>query len=77
MEKNSTVETVCYGSYVVERLASGTIRVTRNGVVMRPTKPELRILANRLGVSIYNSKRNTRNTRQLGREVIRAIAARK
>ncbi|MGY8607431.1 hypothetical protein ACTVH1_17335 [Gluconobacter cerinus] len=54
---------------------SGTIEVQEDGVRVPVMKPVLRKLADQLGVSLLNGNGNFRNTRQLGAEVIAAIAA--
>lgn len=54
---------------------SGTIEVQKDGVPVPVTKPALREVAARLGVSLLNGNGNPRNTRQLGAEVIAALAA--
>lgn len=69
------VEEALYGEYVIRQRENGTIEVEQNGNVVQPVKSTLRELANRLNVVSQNGKGNDMNTRQLGAQVIRAIAA--
>lgn len=69
------VEEVSYGEYVIRQRENGTIEVEQNGNVVQPVKSTLRELANRLNVASQNAKGGDMNTRQLGAQVIRAIAA--
>ena len=75
MGKKSVVETAICGPYVIQRLQDGTITITRCSEVPRKLKPVLREFAKIFDVSLLNSKGNPRNTRQLGREIIKAINA--
>lgn len=68
-------EEVSYEGYAITRRASGTIEVEKDGETVMPAKPALRVLADKLGISPLNGKGNDFNTRQLGAEVIRAVAA--
>ena len=67
------IETATSGPYVIQKLKDGTIETKKNGEVISPTKPILRKLAEKFDVDLHNSKGNTRNTRQLGSEVIKAV----
>jgi hypothetical protein len=67
------METAEYKNYTITRFESGTIRVTKNGLILSPTKPILRELAKELNVSIENANGNLHITRQLGVLVMRAI----
>lgn len=69
------VEETSYGEYVIRQRENGTIEVEQNGVTVQPVKPLLRELAVRLQVLSQNGNGNDMNTRQLGAQVIRAIAA--
>lgn len=69
------VEEASYGAYVIRQRENGTIEVEQNGKVVQPVKPLLRELAIRLSVVPQNGKGNDMNTRQLGAQVIQAIAA--
>ncbi len=69
------VEETSYGEYVIRQRENGTIEVEQNGVTVQPVKPLLRELAVRLKVLSQNGNGNEMNTRQLGAQVIRAIAA--
>jgi hypothetical protein len=61
--------------YTIRELETGTIEVELDGVLVSPVRPVLRELAVRLNVSLINGKGNELNTRQLGTQVIRAVAA--
>ncbi|ROP59403.1 hypothetical protein EDF81_2205 [Enterobacter sp. BIGb0383] len=62
-----------YQMYVINQHASGSITVKVNGMDARPVRPNLRTIAEVLGVSITNSNGNDLNTRQLGAALIKAI----
>ncbi len=61
--------------YVVRELESGTIEVERDGVLVSPVLPTLKDLAQQLNVPLLNSNGNPFNTRQLGSQVIKSVAA--
>ncbi|MCY3681254.1 MAG: hypothetical protein OXH16_07645 [Gemmatimonadetes bacterium] len=67
------IETATSGPYVIQKLKSGTIKVKKDGEIISPTKPILRELAEKVNVDLFNSRGNTRSTRRLGSEVIKAI----
>ena len=67
------IETATSGLYVIQKLKSGTIKVKKDGEIISPTKPILRELAEKVDVDLLNSRGNTRSTRRLGSEVIKAI----
>ncbi|BBJ22802.1 DUF6998 domain-containing protein [Candidatus Nitrotoga sp. AM1P] len=69
------VNEIVIDHYTIRELETGTIEVERDGVSISPVKPVLRELAARLNVSLINGKGNELNTRQLGTQVIRAVAA--
>lgn len=69
------VEETSYGEYVIRQRENGAIEVEQNGMIVQPVKPLLRELAIRLRVLSQNGKGNDMNTRQLGAQVIQAIAA--
>lgn len=62
-----------HAGYVIKQLQSGTIEVWRNERCLQTAKPALRELANSLGVRLDNSEGNSRNTRQLGRDILAAL----
>lgn len=72
IEHMKIVKEAKYGSYKIKEYENGAIQIENNGIVERVTKPILREVATRLGVSLLNSNGNNRNTRQLGSEVIAA-----
>jgi hypothetical protein len=59
--------------YVVKELETGSIEVLNDDVRIVPAKPVLRKLAVDLGVSLLNANGNPRNTRELGRQVLRRV----
>ncbi|WP_092762823.1 hypothetical protein [Rhodoferax sp. OV413] len=69
------VNEVSIDRYTLRELETGTIEVQQDGVLLTPVKPVLRELAIRFNVSLINGKGNEFNTRQLGTQVIRAVAA--
>lgn len=66
---------VRFQGYVVRELESGTIEVERDGVLVSPVLPSLKNLAQQLNVPLLNSNGNQFNTRQLGTQVIKSVAA--
>jgi len=62
-----------HGDLVVRQSGSGTIEVSRNGVVEKPTKPVLRELAETLGITQLSRNGTAMNTRRLGRKVINSL----
>jgi hypothetical protein len=64
---------VTYEGFVVRELTSGSIEVLKDGAVMVPVKPVLRQLASKVGVDLLNAHGNSRNTRQLGSELIKKL----
>ncbi len=69
------VEEVTYDEYVVRQRENGAIEVEQSGKPIQPAKPALRELALKLNVPQQNGRGNDLNTRQLGGQVMRAIAA--
>jgi 5-methylcytosine-specific restriction protein B len=65
-----------HGDLVVRQSDSGTIEVSRNGVVEKPTKPLLRDLAETLGIAQLTRNGMAMNTRSLGRKVIDTLIER-
>lgn len=61
------------GDLTVRQLDSGSIEVLRNGVLVKPSKPVLRELAETLNISTQNSTGKQLNTRMLGRKVIKLL----
>lgn len=68
------VDESAFEDLVIRRRESGTIEVERAGVLLPKSLPVLREVAKKLGVSILNGRGNDFNTRQLGAEVLRALA---
>lgn len=69
------VKEVLIDRYTLRELETGTIEVELDGASISPVRPVLRELATRLNVGLINGKGNELNTRQLGTQVIRAVAA--
>ncbi|MCF7535474.1 AAA family ATPase [Pseudomonas petrae] len=61
------------GDLTVRQSDSGTIEVLRNGVLVKPSKPVLRDLAETLNISTLTSSGTPLNTRRLGRKVIKSL----
>lgn len=62
-----------YKNYTVQKLESGTIRVTHEGNEVPVVKPILREIAKEIGVDINNGNGNLKTTRVLGNDVIRQL----
>lgn len=62
--------------FVIQELASGTIKVMKYGRPVEVAKPELRTVASRLGIGIYNGNGNALTTRGLGSMLIRELQGR-
>ena len=58
---------------VIRQLETGSIVVTRGGVVDSMTKPELQAVALPPGSVMLNPKVGLKNTRQLSSDVIKAL----
>lgn len=66
---------VTFAGCEITELASGSIRVVRNGVPAQPVKPALREIARTLDISVRADSGTLLTTRQLGRRVIRTVQA--
>lgn len=62
---------VAFDGYVVRELENGSIEVEREGILITPVKPTLRVIAKKLNISLLNSNGNPFNTRQLGSQIIK------
>ncbi len=69
----SAIKTVKFEKYTISELENGTIEVLEDGNLVSPAKPTLRKLSSQFNVSELNSNGNSRNTRQLGSLLIKAI----
>ncbi len=69
-----SVTKVSHLGYTVRELETGTIEVEKDGAAVIPAKPILRELAQALGIGILNGNGNPLTTRQLGSQVIKAVA---
>ncbi len=71
----AVTDTASCDGLVITRFENGSIKVEANGSEVRPTKPALRQLAARLGVTIEAPSGVAKNTQQLGSHIIKAINA--
>jgi len=69
----SVVREANHPPFTIRQLPSGTIQVLRDGTPLVPALPELRRIADQLGVPHTFPHRTVPNTRELGRKVIDAI----
>ncbi len=72
-----SIKEVTFDDLLIRELESGTIEVIRGDLSILPAKPELRRIAEKLGVDIFNENGNPRNTRQLGSLLIQTIQKKK
>lgn len=68
-----SVISATFENYVVREMENGSIEVSKNGQDCDVAKPELRVIAQRLGMSIENSNGNAFNTRELGSSIIKRL----
>lgn len=71
----SVIKTAHSAPYTIKELENGTIEVERNGEVISPAKPVLRVIAAKSNISLLNSNGNPYNTRQLGSMLIKVISS--
>ena len=64
---------ITYKDYLIQKLESGTIKVSEKGVELPVVKPVLREIAKEIGVDINNGNGNLKTTRALGNDVIRQL----
>ncbi|MEJ6402188.1 DUF6998 domain-containing protein [Yoonia sp. 2307UL14-13] len=62
-------------SYSIRQFENGTIQVLIEGSVQQVAKPHLRAIAAQIGIDLLNSNSGTKNTRQLGADLIKMIRA--
>lgn len=67
------VSSATWADYTVVQLENGTIQVRVGPDLLAQAKPALREIAKSIGVDILNTMGNTKNTRSLGSDIIRAI----
>lgn len=72
-KESQIVKSAQFEEFTIQELASGTICVFKYEKLVDISKPELRTIASRLGLSIYNNNGNALTTRQLGSMIIREI----
>jgi len=68
------VKEVLWHNYKIVELENGTIEVLLNNKLVTPSKPHLRDIAKKLGLSILNGNGNPLNTRQLGSMLIKELS---
>ena len=68
------VKEVLWQGYKIVELENGSIEVFCNEELVSPSKPYLREIAKKLGLSILNGNGNPLNTRQLGSLLIKELA---
>lgn len=71
----SVTDRASFDGFLISRFENGSIKVKANGREVKPAKPTLRQLAARLGVAIETPSGATKNTQQLGSQIIKAISA--
>jgi len=64
-----------YKDLVITRLSTGAIHLERNGVSIQPVLPELRRLAEELGVSVVRPSGGAHSAPSLGRLLIKKISS--
>jgi hypothetical protein len=62
-----------FKDYVITRLATGAIKLERDGMPIEPVHPELRRFAEALNVPLMSMNGNPYNTQTLGRHIIREL----
>jgi hypothetical protein len=65
-----------FGTHTIRQLENGSIMVTTGGGLHAVSKPALKEIAAQLGVSLLNGSGNSRNTRQLGAEILAVLKER-
>jgi 5-methylcytosine-specific restriction protein B len=65
---------VQHGDLTLRQSGSGAIEVLRNGVVVKPTKPVLRELAEKFDISPLTSNGEPMTTRRFGRKLIKYLS---
>jgi hypothetical protein len=73
-ESIKAVKEAQFEGYIIRELETGSIEVECNSAIVSPAKPVLRQIAKRLHISLLNSNGNTLNTRQLGSQIVKALA---
>ena len=73
VERLATLAEVQYQEYRITQYENGTVRIDGNGQSISPVLPVLRGIAAELGISLLNAAGGTRNTRQLGAEVLAVL----
>ncbi len=64
-----------FGNHLIRQYENGMIEALLEGKVQSITKPHLRTIAAKIGVDLLNSNSNTKNVRQLGANIIKALRA--
>lgn len=69
------VREVQYDGYVIREAETGSFEVFKEEKQVSPVKPVMRVVAKEIGVDLFNSNGNAKNTRQLGASIIKALLA--
>lgn len=69
----SAVNDELFEDVIIREMESGSIELIKNGNQITPVRPELKCIAEKLGVSLLNSSGNPFNTRQLGSLIIKTL----
>lgn len=75
LENLKIVDKKEFEKHTIFRYENGTIKVSVDDVIQSVTKPHLREVAQKIGVNILNDQGNTKNVRQLGAHIIRALVS--
>ncbi len=76
IERLAVRSVATFGNAEILQYENGTISVIVDGVSMSTVKPPLRKIAAEIGVDLLNSNSQTKNTRQLGADIIKTLKAR-
>ena len=72
-ESIKVVDKVEYREWTIQKVESGTIELKKSAKFITPVKPVLEVIAEEIGVDLFNSNGNRKNTRQLGATIIQAL----
>ena len=70
LENLKVLQNAQFDGYEILQYESGTINVLKDGSVCIPAKPHLREIAGKIGISLFFQTGATKNTRQLGADII-------
>lgn len=75
LEHLDRIASISFEDCVISQYENGTIQILKAGEAVATTKPVLRHIASKIGVSLLNGNDNKKNTRQLGADVIATLRA--